>query len=202
MFLKTRLFFRTTQKFYFIWVKVEKWLSSVDDEELHTSLHLDGQYKTATRPKGLHHAVTVGWKSAKMSHSIFRIAIWTSMAKLYRLKNWIKMRHFGTFSTIVFNVANHENTQCLKINQKVSFNKIMSEASNICITPLEVRTLEVLTSGHYTFRKLHLRAVSPSEYYTFGSYTFRCFTLGTLHLWDITTSENYTFHSFWRRPKV
>ena len=77
-----------------------------------------------------------------------------------------------------------------------------SHFTSLYVTPLEVRTLEVLTSGHYTFGKFHLRSVSPSEYYTFGSYTFRCFTFGTLHLRDITTSQNYTFHSFWRRPKV
>ena len=37
-----------------------------DDEELQLSLHLDGQYKTATRPKGLYHAAThSGWKIAR-----------------------------------------------------------------------------------------------------------------------------------------
>ena len=37
-----------------------------DDEELQLSLHLDGQYKTATLPKGLYHAAThSGWKIAR-----------------------------------------------------------------------------------------------------------------------------------------
>ena len=78
-----------------------------------------------------------------------------------------------------------------------------SHITSLDVTPSELRTLEVLTFRHYTFRKLHLRAVSLSEYYTFGSYTFRCFTFGTLRLRDITntTFQNYTFHSFWRRPK-
>ena len=151
MFLKTWEFFRTTQKLDFIWVKVEKWLSSVDDEELHTSLHLDGQYKTATRPKGLHHAVTVGWKSAKMSHSIFRIAIWTSMAKLYRLKNWIKMRHFGTFSTIVFNV----------------FKNILAQLNVANSTSTKIHNVwKILKKSHLT----KLRAKRATfVYYTFGS---------------------------------
>ena len=87
-----------------------------------------------------------------------------------------------------------------------------SHITSLDVTPSELRTLEVLTFRHYTFRKLHLRAVSLSEYYTFGSYTFICFTYGILHprklhlqmfhLQDITISQNYTFQSFWRRPKV
>ena len=37
-----------------------------DDEELQLSLHLDGQYKTATLPKGLYHAARhSGWKIAR-----------------------------------------------------------------------------------------------------------------------------------------
>ena len=41
--------------------------------------------------------------------------------------------------------------------------------TSLDVTPSELRTLEVLTSGHYTFGKLHLRAVSPSEYYILES---------------------------------
>ena len=66
-----------------------------------------------------------------------------------------------------------------------------SHITTLDVTPSEVTTLEVLTYGHYTFGKLHLRAVSPSEYYTFGNYTFRCFTFGTftkLHLPQILKS--------------
>ena len=42
----------------------------------------------------------------------------------------------------------------------------------------EVGTLEVLTSGCYTFWTFHLRDVSPSGCYTFGCFTFGCFTFG------------------------
>ena len=61
------------------------------------------------------------------------------------------------------------------------------------VTPSEVRTLKVSSSGHYTFGKLHLQVVLPSEYYTFESYTFGSFTFGNSHLRDITTLQNYTF---------
>ena len=63
-----------------------------------------------------------------------------------------------------------------------------SHITSLDVTPSEVRTLEVLIYLHYTFGKLHFRAVSPSEYYTLRSYIFRCFTLGTLQLRKITPS--------------
>ena len=62
-----------------------------------------------------------------------------------------------------------------------------SHFTSLYVTPLEVRTLEVLISGHYTFGKLHLWVVSPSKYHTLevtpsdvsplGHYTFGTFQL-------------------------
>ena len=73
-----------------------------------------------------------------------------------------------------------------------------SHITSLDVTPAEVRTLEVLTSGHYTFGKDHMLAVSPSKYYTFGSYTFRCFTFGTLQLRKITPSTVSADFRWWK----
>ena len=38
-----------------------------------------------------------------------------------------------------------------------------SHITSLNVTPSEIRTLEVLTSGHYTFGKFHLRNITPPE---------------------------------------
>ena len=68
-----------------------------------------------------------------------------------------------------------------------------SHITSLDVKPSEVRTLEVSTSGRYTFGQLHLRTVSPSEYYIFGILHLRKLHLQIFHLWDIIPSRHYNF---------
>ena len=63
-----------------------------------------------------------------------------------------------------------------------------SHITSLDDTPSEVRTLEALTSGHYTFGQFHLRNITPSELTPSDVSPSGHYTFGTLQLRKITPS--------------
>ena len=88
-----------------------------DDEELQLSLHLDGQYKTATLPKGLYHAARhSGWKIAR--HCIIIVFDVINSVGFRTLRfNALKYIFWPSF---MLQTLNPSKPHCLKLTEKVS----------------------------------------------------------------------------------